>query len=113
MIKSYLLEHKKVCIITLCVIAILAILIISICILNSSKPKPVAFITINSRDNLYSLSLPSTLNYTVGNDSNNLSLDLFDNFYEVFIYGNTIEIKLLILLQKIMLLKLKLSAKLK
>ena len=92
MIKSYFVEHKKVCIIAICAVAVLAI--IGICVLSfnikNSKDK-VEFFTINSRDNLYSLTLSTKLDYTVDNSSDTLSLDISDNSKEVYIYGNTIE----------------------
>lgn len=90
MIKTYFMEHKKLCIAVLCVITIIIIACICISAIKLNTKK-VEFITINSRDNLFSLTLPTTLNYTVGNANDNLSLDLFDSTNSVYIYGNTIE----------------------
>lgn len=92
MIKSYFIEHKKICIIAICIIAILAILsilMLSFKIINSDDK--VEFITINSRDNLYSLTLSTKLDYVVNNSSDTLSLDISDNSKAVYIYGNTLE----------------------
>lgn len=93
-LKDYYLEHKEVCIIILICIVTLIALIICICIALTPKKEDIAlvkFMQITSRDNLYTLSLPTTIDYTVGNDSDSLSLDLYDNKKEIYIYGNTIE----------------------
>lgn len=90
MIKSFFLEHKKICIIALCVIALLAVSVCVFVIIHNTNNK-VEFITVNSRDNLFSLTLSTKLNYTVNNSNDNFSLDLCDSLNEVYIYGNTIE----------------------
>lgn len=89
MIKSYFVEHKKICIIAIVVLVAIVICVLSFNIINSDDK--VEFFTINSRDNLYNLTLSTKLDYTVNNSSDTLSLDISDNSKEIYIYGNTIE----------------------
>ena len=84
-------KDKKVYIIVALCVAIVIIVAVSIWTLPRQNEKTVEFLTINSRDNLYSLTVPTTIDCTVGNSSEDLSLDIYDAAKSVYIYGNTIE----------------------
>ena len=91
MTKDYFFNNKKAFIILLCVIALIVFAICIFIFTNSTNQKKSGFITINSRDNKYSLDLPTKFNYTIGNSSDSLSLDLYDSKNELYVYCNTIE----------------------